>query len=125
MTYSTDAEVNYRLDLSSNVLSQHSGMIENCRNRAYRWIVHQFARRGEDAPDVPAEGESLDDDDKVLMDIEADMSAYFYRRDRSEFSDEEKGYKVLVWKRNAEDLLNDYLRSKYTSTYYGMNSGGN
>lgn len=116
MTYATNDDVNNRLDMDDQVLSQHSDMIDNCRERSFRWIKHQFARRGENAP----ADSSLDGENEILIDIEADLSAYHYRRDRAEFDDEEKGYKILQWKKDAEELLENYLRDKYPSSYYGI-----
>ena len=120
MTYSKNEDVNHRLDLSESSLEHQKEMVDNCRERAYRWILHQFARRGKTAPS----DDPLKAGDQILIDVEADISAYFYRRDRAEFSEEEKGYKQLIWKKNAEELLNDYLRSKYPDTYYAVNPGG-
>lgn len=116
MTYADNEDVNKRLDLDDQVLSNKSDIIDNCRERSYRWIQHQFARRGEDSPST----DTLSTEDQILIDIEADLSAYYYRRDRTEFDDEEKGYKILQWKKDAEQLLNNYLRDQYPSTYYGI-----
>lgn len=116
MTYATDEDVQNRLDLDDQVLDQRSPQIENCRERSFRWIKHQFARRGKEHPDP----NSLDAQEEILIDIEADLSAYYYRRDQAEFTDEEKGYKVLQWKKDAEEKLEDYLRSNYAETYYGI-----
>lgn len=119
MTYSTNDDVNQRLDLSSSRLSDKSTELDGYRETAYNWIVFKFAERDVDESDLPDES-SLNGSDKILKQIEADYAAYLYRRDRTEFNEGEGTPKELRWKREAEENIERYLKLEYTDTFYGV-----
>jgi len=118
MTYAEDSDVEFRLN-TGDYQSLVSDQIENCRDRAYRDIQEEFVKNGLESPDTDG------DDVGVLVDIEADLAAYYYRRDRAEFNDEEKGYKERMWKKDAYSKLERYINARHGNMGFMAGGGGN
>lgn len=118
VTYSCDRDVNMRLDLGSHFKSNLDFIINN-RERAHRWIRHEYTRHGKVAPGVEDE---LDDTDVILKDIEADRAAYYYLRDKMEWASEpsSKMLQLNRWKDESEEMLNSLFRTKWGDELYAF-----
>lgn len=81
-------------------------------------MIFRFSERGVEESDLPDDGD-LSGRDTILREIEADYASYLYRRDRTE-PNEEEGQKELRWKKDAEELIDRYLKHEYNETYYGV-----
>lgn len=120
-TYCTNDDMVNRLDIPSEQTTSKSGRLDSCRERAYRWIVSEFTKYGEDAPDPTS---SLDAEVLQLTDIEADYACYLFRRDHQEFSsDDEATDKLYLWKKDSREELDRLLRNLYGDKKYGVIEG--
>ena len=112
-TFSDNDDVQERLDIHPDQYDYKEDSITSVRERAYRWIVSEFAKYGEEPPSE-ADGVFI-----ILKDIEADRAAYYYWRDYQEWTTgDDEGTRRYNWKSDSKKMLEQLLRSKYGGITY-------
>ncbi len=122
-TYSTDEDMNARLELPPEEFSNMSkeDKLDRWRVAAWRKIQLEYQRVAGSAAPTPADVAAADDADpvKVLIEAEADFAAALFRENRLELTEDARPErdKSWVWKKRAiRDYLLPLIRTTHSSS---------
>ncbi len=120
-SYSDEEDVENRLVLGDHY-SGEVEQIQDCMERAHRWIRHKFASHGK-MDELPDPSEELPADFEILKDIEATRAAYLYKSDMMQWATDpssREGEKLTSWKERSERMLKQLIRRKWGDEFYAF-----